>query len=147
MARLTRPQQQRRGAALVEMAIVMIVLFLLTFGIIEYGWLFQKLGHVTNAARQGARVAARPNATVTSVNAAVNAAMALGDIPSASYTIAITSNDVAVSNLSTVTPGQPVEVEVTVQYSDPVTGIGINVPIIPVPAQIHSKMIMVKEGP
>jgi Flp pilus assembly protein TadG len=147
MANVKHKQHQRRGAAIVETAIVLMVLLLLTFSIIEYGWLFQKMGHITNAARQGARVAARPNATVATVNAAVTEAMNLGNIPSASYTVAITSNNAAVTNLGAVTPGQPIEVKVTVEYSDPASGIGINVPIIPVPSQLKSKMVMVKEGP
>ena len=147
MANVKQRQQQRRGAAILEMVIVLMVLLLLTFSIIEYGWLFQKMGHITNAARQGARVAARPDSTVAAVNAAVTAAMNLGNIPSASYTVAITSNNAAVANLGTISPGQPIEVQVTVEYSDPASGIGINVPIIPVPSQLRSKMVMVKEGP
>jgi Flp pilus assembly protein TadG len=150
MANVRNRQHQRRGAALLETVLVLLTLLLLTFGMIEYGWLFQKWGHVTNAARQGARVAARPSATVGTVNAAVTAAMNLGNIPGTSYDVNITSNGVAVTDLSTITPGEPIEVEVIVEYDDETDGIALHampVELLPIPAQIKAKMVMVKEGP
>lgn len=53
----------RRGAALVEMAIVLVLLLMITLGAIEYGWLFLQMQRITNAARHGARVAAALGAT------------------------------------------------------------------------------------
>lgn len=149
MARVRTMNHQRRGVTAVETAIVLLVILLLTFGIIEYGYMFQKWGHVTNAARQGARVAARPNATVAMVNTAVTNAMNLGSIPATAYQVNITSNGNPVTDLSTISPGQPVEVQVVVEYTDAVNGIGINaIPLyVLVPAQLKAKMVMVKEGP
>lgn len=48
----------RRGAVVVETAIVLFVLFLLLFGIFEYGRLLMTLNVAENAARTGARLAA-----------------------------------------------------------------------------------------
>lgn len=47
-----------QGAALVEFAVVAILLFTVLFGIIEAGWAFSNQLDVRHAARQGARVAA-----------------------------------------------------------------------------------------
>jgi len=47
----------KRGQALVEFAIVIILLFLLVFGIIQFGWLMYIKNTLNNAARAGARTA------------------------------------------------------------------------------------------
>lgn len=49
-----------RGAELIEFAIVTPLLLLLVFGIADFGLMFQRYEVLTNAAREGARVAALP---------------------------------------------------------------------------------------
>jgi len=49
-----------RGAELIEFAIVTPLLLLLVFGIADFGLMFQRYEVLTNAAREGARVAAIP---------------------------------------------------------------------------------------
>jgi Flp pilus assembly protein TadG len=49
-----------RGAELIEMAIVTPILLLLVFGIVDFGFLFQRYVVLTNAAVEGARVATLP---------------------------------------------------------------------------------------
>ena len=49
-----------RGAELIEFAIVTPLLLLLVFGIANFGLMFQRYEVLTNAAREGARVAALP---------------------------------------------------------------------------------------
>ncbi len=46
------------GAALVEFAIVMPLLFLIIFGIIDFGWAYYQSLDARHAAREGARLAA-----------------------------------------------------------------------------------------
>jgi Flp pilus assembly protein TadG len=53
-----RRQERSRGAVLVEFALVAPVLFLIVFGIIEFGWLFLQNIDVRHGAREGARLAA-----------------------------------------------------------------------------------------
>lgn len=53
-----RRRRSERGAAAVEMAFVLPVLLLLIFGIIDYGRLLNAQIMMTEAAREGARVAA-----------------------------------------------------------------------------------------
>jgi len=48
----------QRGAALVEMAIVLPLLLILLFGIIEASWAFAQQNDVRHGAREGARAAA-----------------------------------------------------------------------------------------
>jgi len=69
-----RPQSMRwrrddRGTALIEMAFTLPLLLLISVGIIEFGRAFQTWQILTNAAREGARVAVLPgysDAMVTS---------------------------------------------------------------------------------
>lgn len=59
-ARTRRPGRRwgDRGAALIEFAIIMPVLFLLIFAVIEFGWAFFQNLDVRHAAREGGRLAA-----------------------------------------------------------------------------------------
>jgi Flp pilus assembly protein TadG len=55
MIRLTnRPE---RGAALVEFAVILPLFLLLLFGIMDAGWMFAQQIEMTNATREGARLA------------------------------------------------------------------------------------------
>ena len=58
--RRTRSWLSEEGAELVEFAIVLPLLLLVLFGIIDFGLLFQRYHVVTNAAREGARIAVLP---------------------------------------------------------------------------------------
>ncbi len=48
------------GAALIEFAIVLPLMLLILFGMIDFGLFFQRYQVVTNAAREGARIAVLP---------------------------------------------------------------------------------------
>jgi len=53
--------RRQRGAALVEAAMVLPILLLISAGIFEFGRAYQTWQVLTNAAREGARVAVLPN--------------------------------------------------------------------------------------
>jgi Flp pilus assembly protein TadG len=55
-----RRWRSARGAELVEFALVLPLLLLLIAGIVDFGFLFQHYLVVTNAAREGARIASLP---------------------------------------------------------------------------------------
>jgi Flp pilus assembly protein TadG len=57
-ARARRRGRGDGGAALVEFALIMPLLFLLIFGIIEFGWAFYQTSDVRHGARETARLAA-----------------------------------------------------------------------------------------
>jgi Flp pilus assembly protein TadG len=55
------------GAELVEFAVVAPVMLLVLLGIIDFGLLFQRYQVLTNAAREGARIAVLPGYSTTDV--------------------------------------------------------------------------------
>ncbi len=139
MQPLNRNSGRESGLATVELAIVLPLLILLTFGVIEYGWMFLKVQQITNAARQAARVGATPDATATEVNAVVDEILAGARMGDAQRTITI--NPVG---FTTLEPGEHFTVSVSVRYSD-IALVGL--PMIPVPSNLRSQTTMAKEGP
>ena len=61
MASLKRLRAEKRdgerGSELIELAIVLPIFLLIIMGIVDFGFLFQRYEVVTNAAREGARLA------------------------------------------------------------------------------------------
>jgi Flp pilus assembly protein TadG len=55
--RLRRRVRSEKGAELIEFALTLPLLLLVLLGIIEFGFLFQEYEVVSNAAREGARIA------------------------------------------------------------------------------------------
>ncbi len=76
MHRFEHRTRDQRGAAAVELAIVLPILILLVFGIIQWSIYFNRLQGLQAAAREGARVAALPQTTQSDVNAKVTSALA-----------------------------------------------------------------------
>jgi Flp pilus assembly protein TadG len=60
MASMTLRRGSERGAALVEFALVLPLLLVVIAGIVDFGFLFQRYEVLTNAAREGARLASLP---------------------------------------------------------------------------------------
>ncbi|PYR71259.1 MAG: hypothetical protein DMF88_00460 [Acidobacteria bacterium] len=55
--------RDERGAALVEMALTLPLMLLVSAGIFEFGRAYQTWQVLTNAAREGARIAVLPGTT------------------------------------------------------------------------------------
>ena len=68
-----------RGAELIEFAMVLPLLLMLIFGIVDFGFMFQRYLVVTNAAREGARMASLQRLP-EQVQARVNAYIAAGGL-------------------------------------------------------------------
>ena len=81
----------RRGAAAVEMAIVLPIFFMVVMGIVEFGRAMMVGQLVTNGARYGARLSAVDGATNASVTTSVKnfVASSVGT-PAANVTVTIT---------------------------------------------------------
>ena len=60
MAEQKRQNSRRSGQAVVEFALVLPVFLLLLLGVVEFGRIFLRLHLLTNASREGARVASLP---------------------------------------------------------------------------------------
>ncbi|WP_322921109.1 TadE/TadG family type IV pilus assembly protein [Nocardioides renjunii] len=54
---LCRKRTNERGAAAVEFALVVPLLFVLVFGMIDFGWAINRYAVINNAAREGVRLA------------------------------------------------------------------------------------------
>lgn len=110
---------QRRGAALLEMALAGMVLIPLTFGAIEFSDAFFKKNTLQGAAREGARAAIVGGASVASVQSAAQAVMTAAGIGGydTNYFVKITNtSDVTISDLSTVTAGTAIKVRVHAEW-------------------------------
>jgi Flp pilus assembly protein TadG len=103
-------RKNRRGAAVVEFAIVAPVFFLLVFGMIEYGRMVMVQQVLTNASREGARQAVLDGATSSSVQTAVTNYLTGASISGA--TVAINP-----PNPSSAGYGQGVTVTVSVPFN------------------------------
>lgn len=135
-------QARRRkdsGIVAVETALILPLLLLLTFGLIEYGWLFLKSQEITNAARRGARVAVRADSTSSDVISAISDIMTASDLGGSGYQVTITP-----SEISSMSPGDVIIVQITLPYANvSLTG----TPIVPTPANVQASVSMAREGP
>jgi len=135
----TQKKIRYRGVAILEAALVFPLLLLLTFGAIEYGWLFLKAQQITNAARQGARVGIRPDATNTDVLDTISVLMTKAEMADKGYRV-----DFPLGDVSSFSVGEALEVQVTV----PCANIAIiNIPLLPLPENLGASVTMSKEGP
>lgn len=106
---LRRHPRERRGAAAVELAVVLPLFFLLIFGMIEYGRLVMVQQIITNAAREGARVAILTTATTSSVTTAVTSYLTNAGITGETVTV-------SPSPPSSAAAGTGVTVTVSIPY-------------------------------
>ena len=141
--RADRPRLRPRGGiATIELALALLFVFPLLFGLIEYGWMFLKSQQIAAAARDGARIAATESSTNALVNASISQAMTQAGLAASGYSVVTVP-----ANVASALPGTPVKVTVSVPYSGG-SGIGLtNLPFIPTPADLAGTTSMVKEGP
>jgi Flp pilus assembly protein TadG len=83
MPEFTSRGRSERGAALLEMALTLPLLLLVCVGILEFGRAYQTWQVLTNAAREGARIAVLPGMDDTAVRTRVREYMAIGQLPKA----------------------------------------------------------------
>lgn len=81
---------QSRGVAAVEMAVVAPVLVALLLGILEFGWVMSANQTLTNAAREGARLASLDGVTDDMVRERVKASMTMLNVTEEDYQVNIT---------------------------------------------------------
>jgi hypothetical protein len=73
--------RSERGAELIEFALIFPLLLLVLVGIIDFGFLFQRYEVLTNAAREGARMAVLPAYTDADVKSRVCDFLSTGGVP------------------------------------------------------------------
>jgi Flp pilus assembly protein TadG len=77
---MTRNRNER-GAALIETAITIPILMLICVGIFEFGRAYQTWQVLTNASREGARMACLEGPTDADIRTRVNDYLAIGGLP------------------------------------------------------------------
>ena len=130
----TRKSGCNKGTATVEAAIIFPVLLMLTFGAMQYGWLFVKTQQITSAARSGARAAIRWHVTEGEVRAAVNDAL-------------VNANGLTVKygpSFPNIEPGRGKGVTVTLISTSRVRLLDIL--FLPTPETVSASVTMAKEG-
>ena len=93
--------RNQRGAALLETAITIPIILLITVGIFEFGRAYQTWQVLTNAAREGTRVAIIAGTSDAQVTAAVRTYMKSGKLPEATTANVTVERNVAFSATST----------------------------------------------
>jgi Flp pilus assembly protein TadG len=133
-----RKNKSHCGIAVVETVFMLPLLIILTFGGIKYGWLFMRHQQLTNAARQCARVAIRPNDRTADISNMFNALMTKANITGAQVTADPDGGNADVNEDVTVT--------VTI---DPVSASNVDIlkiPFLPAPSKMTAQVVMSKES-
>ena len=119
-------RSRRKGAATVETAVILIPLVMIMFGVFEYGRLLMAWNLLDNSAREGCRFALANNTNYSSASlfetAVTNTVTSyMGGQNTKAYsgfTVAVsgTHNGTAVSDPTTLVPGDMITVTVTGTY-------------------------------
>jgi Flp pilus assembly protein TadG len=89
---------RKRGASTLEMALVLPILIMLSFGVVDYGYYIYLKNTFQGAAEAGARAAvpyAATNSNVTGTTGIVTTMMTAAGFPSANYTVTLNPSDIS----------------------------------------------------
>jgi Flp pilus assembly protein TadG len=122
----TRRLGSEHGAELIELALVLPILLLVIAGIVDFGLVIQRYLTITNAAREGARIAVLPGYTQTDVRDRVTQFVreGIGD-SSALPTVALASVSIDPPGATPAFPAAQVTVTLahTYLFLGPVSGL------------------------
>src|SRR4051812_26425114 len=149
--RVGTPRRVRRGAVAVECALILPFLMMVILGIIECGQVMTSQEMITNATREGARLASLGGSTIgtdssTGVNEVkyvVRSYLAAGGISASAATISVTDLDKSVSDLPLSDAGDRIQVAVTIPFNR----IAWSTPWFFGGAMLSNSSIMRKESP
>jgi Flp pilus assembly protein TadG len=103
--------KSQRGAELIEMALILPLLLLVLVGIVDFGFLFQRYEVLTNAAREGARIAVlgQSGYTLADVRKRVCDYLQAGGVPTANPCTGVPGSNpgVVVNVVAIPMPGPP----------------------------------------
>ena len=109
-ARRRHGLRSESGQALLEAALTLPLLLLVSVGIFEFGRAYQTWQVLTNAAREGARVAVLPNTTPDDVRSRVVAYMQSGQLGNALNATIVVDQNVPMSYGAATAPASTVTV-------------------------------------
>jgi Flp pilus assembly protein TadG len=105
---------RKRGASTLEMALVLPLLIMLSFGVVDYGYYIYLKNTFQGAAEAGARAAvpyAATNSNVTGTTGIVTTMMTAAGFPSANYTVTLSP-----ANVSGLSVGTAITVTVSASW-------------------------------
>ena len=106
-------RKKRRGASAVEFAVVAPVFFLLIFGMIEFGRMVMVQQVLTNASREGARLAVLDGTTSAAVEDVIRDNLANASVSGTGLSVTLDP-----SNPQTTQAGEAVTVTVSIPFDD-----------------------------
>lgn len=146
-----RRGSRRRGAALLEMVVVFLVLFYLVMGAVEFGWFMYAKHVVQSAARDAARAGIIGTATHAQANAAITETMTAAGFQTTGYTTTYQRATIGsggavvyttVTDISTIPRGEGLRVTISAPFSAfRVRPLGV----IPATKQVTGVTTMIKE--
>lgn len=102
-----------RGSELIEMALCFPLLLMIVLAIVDFGFMFQRYEVVTNAAREGARIAVLPGYSSADIQTRVESYASAGGLTS---TPTVTVADSSITAGTTTWPAKTVNVTYPHQY-------------------------------
>jgi len=118
MRRWVQRARREEGAALIEAAFTLPIMLLVCIGILEFGRAYQAWQVVTNASREGARIAVLPEYPNTAVTARVRTYLTNGGLEAAKVNatnVVITETTVPIAGVTTA-PAASVRVEYPFEF-------------------------------
>ena len=138
MTRLHRASRRglrdRRGTEVLELALLLAPLLMLTFGAIDFGYYYLLQHNLEGAAREGVRTGITYYATSADVQASVDRFMVGAGFKTGTYTVKMT-------DVASAQAGDAVAVKITMPY----TAIGIPPARVP-KTTVAAEAVMTKEG-
>ena len=113
---LRKTRKGDAGAELIEFAVVFPLLLMVLLGIIEFAFVFQRNEVITNAAREGARIATLPGYTATDVSNRVTSYLQVGGLPTTGGNPAIAVVATTIPSGAGTWPATQVDVTYNHQY-------------------------------
>lgn len=147
MTRRRTPIRSERGAALVEAAFTIPLLLFVSLLIVEFGRAFETWQVMTNAAREGARVAVLPNATAAAVEARVKSYLEVGVlIDTSAVAVAVASAPVSLGGEATAS-GSRVTVTYPFQFIvlEPIAKLAVRGSTLGAPLTLTTQAVMRNE--
>lgn len=131
-------RSRRRGAEVLEAALILPIVLLLVSGMVEFAYFFHLQHSLTSAAREGARAGVPYGATNGDVTAAINKVMDSVGLDKSKFTVDVTPSDIAGASA-----GTDVSVSVSGQWSK----VGVSLfGLIDKTKFVKGKVVMRKEG-
>jgi Flp pilus assembly protein TadG len=134
----TGVRDRRRGAEILEAALVLPIVLLLISGMVEFAYFFHLQHNLTSAAREGARAGVPFGATNTDVDNAVDKVMTSVGLNKSNFNYEVTPGDV-----SAAAAGTDVTVTLKAKWGD----VGISLfGLIGKTKEVKGSVVMRKEG-